>query len=226
MLVKLTGKDSQVNISRHFIILLYVFIALASISSTSFAGMILIDDDRYIANGQGGSIRPGSSAVGSYWSVYTSYADQASSFGEYRLNGTGNASRTQNFNTHSSVYSVTFSVDEVLSYDLSADLYAPYADIEASLWENDSRLFLENIPRYQSSSSFDYSGLFELGNEYTLIFSVERIGSSFAPVDDNWSFNLSTEVVTVPVPAAAWLMMCGLGVLFGVSRKRNSRNHN
>lgn len=186
--------------------------------------MVLISDDRFISrNGEYG-ISPGYETYGHYWSISTSYARQFSGISEYRLNGFGDVNYTTSYDyVHTSVFSATFTVDETLEYNLTGELYAPYADVYARLWENGTLLFSETVPRFSALSEFTQSGLFEIGNEYTLTFSARRIGSSFARYDDYWDFTMNTQVVPVspvPLPAAGWLMISALVFLFTAAPRR------
>jgi len=208
----------------HKIYSLLLFTISLFVSQAAISGMILIEDNRYVSSvsyyGSESRVMPGSESNGDFFSVNTGYARQYSSFREYYLDGSGYVSETENFDTHYSVYDVTFSVDESLSFNLSGEFYAPYADAEVSVWENGTRIFYDTVPRYSSSSIFSYSGDFLPGNEYSLYLGVDRLGSAFSRYDDNWDFELSTDIVEVPLPASIWLMLSAMAIFLKIAPRR------
>lgn len=205
-----------------------ISISLLAATFSANSAIIYQADDRYINHGQGGTFTPSvdyADFVDDYWAWETG-AFQNTSVNSTGMSGSGSTyaglDATNYGYDSTSVFSVSFGVDELTDFSLNGSLDTlGYSDsfLSVTLKENGLELFaLDSYDLISDGvNQFSYSGQFNAGSDYQLILSSQSYNSDY--YSEEWKFNLQTTSV-VPVPAAVWLFGSGLIALVGFSRKR------
>lgn len=211
------------NLALNFMCVFCLFGVVASANSA----IVYQADDRYIDHTLGGTYTPASSYAdfNEDWWAWEAGASQTSSLTSTAMSGTGSTYAGYDAMNYgavgTSVFSVTFTVDELTNFSLAGALDTGLWDssMSVSLVENNVEMFgiasIWDLPN-DGVNPFSFDGQFVAGNVYELMLSSSSFDSDY--YNESWQFDLTTSAV--PVPAAVWLFGSGLLGLIGVARRK------
>jgi len=152
-------------------------------------------------------------------------AFQSSALTSSTMTGTGSSSGTQDSFLASafgsSIFDITFTVDELTNYSLNGYLDTDFdvGILSVSLFENGVNIFAYEV--WDTSiigiNPYSHSGQFVTGNTYQLV-AVSDLSDLANGYTEEWQFDLQT-TSAVPVPGAVWLFVSGLSGFVAISRR-------
>lgn len=206
------------------------FSMLMGMAYNAHAAIVYISDGRYINHtmNASGPITP-SPAYSDFnvdWWAWEAGAFQNTTLTNSTMSGNGSTYAGYDAMLYgaeaTSVFSVTFSVDQLTDFSLAGSLDTNWyfgSQLYMELRENGASMFsyTDSDALDTGVNPFGFNGQFVQGNTYQLyLYSFSSESDYYY---ETWDFDLTTSPA-VPVPAAAWLFASGLAGLVGISKRR------
>ncbi|MBU1193092.1 MAG: VPLPA-CTERM sorting domain-containing protein [Gammaproteobacteria bacterium] len=206
------------------------FSVLMGMACNAQAAIVYLSDDRYIDHTMNGAgpitPSPAYSDFNVNWWAWEAGAFQNTTLTSGTMSGNGSTYAGYDAQSYgaeaTSVFSVTFSVDQLTDFSLTGFLDTNWyfgSQLYMNLSENGTSMYgyTDSDALNLGINPFSFDGQFAQGNIYQLyLYSFSSESDYYY---ETWDFDLTTSPA-VPVPAAAWLFVSGLAGLIGVAKRR------